>query len=271
MIRSTFIHIPGIGAKTEQRLWSDGITDWRDLLEAGDAVRMRRGLRERIEESERALVAGDSAYFSSRLPAGQQWRLFPEFRDSAAYFDIETTGLEHARHQITTIALGDGQAVRTYVLGENLDDFPADVSRYKLLVSFNGKCFDVPFCEARFPGLKLGQGHIDLRYVLRPLGYSGGLKICEQLMGLPRAPGLKDVDGFMAVRLWYRHMAGDPRALPALLRYNIEDVVNLRWLVERAYNLAIEKLPIEVPRIDVAERVRVDLPFDPSIIDELRW
>jgi hypothetical protein len=33
-------------------------------------------------------------YFSDRLPFNQTWRIFPEFRESTAYLDIETTGLD---------------------------------------------------------------------------------------------------------------------------------------------------------------------------------
>ena len=28
MLKNTFLHIPGIGSITEQRLWNSGITDW---------------------------------------------------------------------------------------------------------------------------------------------------------------------------------------------------------------------------------------------------
>ena len=86
--------------------------------------------------------------------------------------------MDRFAHQITTVALYDGAVIRTYVRGENLDKFPAGVAQYDLLVTFNGRCFDVPFCEAQFPGLRLDQTHIDLRYVLRSLGYRGGLKAC---------------------------------------------------------------------------------------------
>ncbi len=58
--------------------------------------------------------------------------------------------------------------------------------------------------------------------------------------------------------------------MPALLRYNIEDVVNLRWLMESAYNMAIARLPVAVTPIPVAERATVDLPFDPSVVEELQ-
>ena len=32
-LKNTFIHIPGIGIKTEERLWDSGILDWYDFIE----------------------------------------------------------------------------------------------------------------------------------------------------------------------------------------------------------------------------------------------
>ena len=34
MLKNPFIHIPGIGAVTEQRLWASGITSWDSPLKA---------------------------------------------------------------------------------------------------------------------------------------------------------------------------------------------------------------------------------------------
>ncbi len=212
---------------------------------------------------------GDARFFARRLLAKHHWRLYPAFRHRAAFFDIETTGLSVSRDAITTIALYDGRDTYTFVQGRNLDEFLEHVRQYDLLITYNGKCFDVPFVERQFPGLRLDQAHIDLRYFLRSLGYGGGLKGCERQLGLARTPGLEEVDGFMAVKLWRAHERGDPRALPALLRYNIEDVVNLQWLMETAYNMAVTALPIQVERMSVAERFRVELPFEKSILDEL--
>jgi hypothetical protein len=203
------------------------------------------------------------------MPGKHHWRLYPAFRNRVAFLDIETTGLSSTHDDITTIAVYDGREIQTFVRGRNLDEFPRQISSYSLLVTYNGRCFDVPFIEAQFPGLRLDQPHIDLRYLLGSLGYHGGLKGCERAMGVAREPGLVEVDGFMAVKLWRAHRRGDPRALPALLRYNVEDVVNLQWLMETAYNLAVAKLPIDVERIEVSGRRQVDMSFDASIIHEL--
>ena len=87
--------------------------------------------------------------------------------------------------KITTIAVYDGSSIFTYVQGQNLPEFKEDIQRYKVLVTYNGKCFDIPFLE-RYFGIKLNQVHIDLRYVLRSLGYAGGLKGCERKAGIDR-------------------------------------------------------------------------------------
>lgn len=269
MIRQTFIHLPGIGTATERRLWQSGVRDWdcacRDT--ACFSPQRRDLLIQEMGASRDALVRRDGRFFAQRLPAKHLWRLYPDFCGSVAYFDIETTGLDFRHDAITTIALYDGHRVRTYVNGQNLGDFPHDISRYQVLVTYNGKCFDVPFVEAKFPGLRLDQAHIDLRYLLASLGYRGGLKGCEVQMGLARPAELREVDGFLAVRLWQAHLRGDDRALPALLRYNVEDVINLRWLMETAYNLRVQRLPIFVNPLAVGRPERVAMPFDRSIVE----
>jgi uncharacterized protein YprB with RNaseH-like and TPR domain len=273
MLRNTFVHVAGIGDRTEQYLWTLGVVDWdRALggLSGRVPARCRKCLPAAMEESQQALARGDACFFAERLAARHHWRLYSSFSGRTAFLDIETTGLG-AGSVITTIAVYDGQAIRTYVRDQNLHEFPADIRGYQLLVTYNGRTFDVPFLEREFAGLRLRQPHVDLRYLLASLGYRGGLKGCEQKLGIGRPEALQDVDGFMAVRLWWAHERGDPRALPALLRYNIEDTLNLRWLMETAYNMAVERLPVALPvkQVPVAHRPRIDWPFDAGIIQEL--
>ncbi len=272
MIKHSFVHIRGVGQTTEQRLWSAGITEWSKVpLSLPKTIPgwLRHHLPDALTESHAALRQRDGRYFASRLGSQHLWRLYPEFMDDVAFFDIETTGLSPAHHHVTTIAVYDGKDVRTFVRGRNLDEFPNHIRRYRLLVTYNGKQFDVPFLRTQFDDLPLDQAHIDLRFVLAALGYRGGLKGCERQLGLDRGAGLRDVDGFMAVRLWRAHERGDRRALPALLRYNVEDVVNLKWLMETAYNMAVSKLPIDAEPLFVVPPYHTNQPFDPSIIDEL--
>lgn len=236
MLTHTFCHIPGIGGKLERGLWQAGVTSWEEWrnpppLRLSALTRLEA---ERVLAQSRTALPDDPGFFASRLKNGESWRLFRRFRQHTAYLDIETTGLgEDAA--ITTIALYDGDAVSTFVNGRNLADFPDAVNRFQVLVTYNGKGFDIPFIE-RFFRIALPQAQIDLRFVLAKLGFKGGLKGCERMLGLSR--GLLDgVDGLFAVRLWhlYQH-SGDERYLHTLLAYNIEDTVNLERLMIEAYN-----------------------------------
>jgi len=245
MLKHTFLHIPGLGIKSEQRIWSSGIHSWDDLLRGNlkfFSLKRADTLRRSIEDSKEHLSRGNPNYFGNLLPSNQFWRFFPDFRESAAYLDIETTGLDSWGNEITTIALYDGKSVFTYVQGQNLDDFKKDVKRFKVLVTYNGRCFDVPFIESYF-GIKLNQVHIDLRYLLRSLGYTGGLKGCEKKAGIDRG-NLEGVDGYFAVLLWddYRRNRNQ-KALETLLAYNIQDVVNLEYLMVLSYNLKLNETP----------------------------
>jgi uncharacterized protein YprB with RNaseH-like and TPR domain len=244
MLRHTFCHLPGIGPKTERDLWNAGFTSWQALLDrnTAPAAPRRRSCLEHLRESVRQFDDGNPAYFAERLRSGEQWRYFADFRSSCAYVDIETTGMVLDGDEVTTVCLYDGKQVRTFVRGENLDDFPAAVARYRVLVTYNGKCFDVPFLERCF-GIRLGQAHIDLRYVLKAVGVSGGLKRCERQLGLHR-PGMEEVDGFMAVLLWQEYRRRRSRAaLDTLLAYNVHDTVNLEALLVKAHNLHVRDTP----------------------------
>ncbi len=247
MLRNTFCHIPGIGLQTEGRLWSSGLFTWEEFLrqESSRKVvgRARFGsVRRYLEQSLYQLQQSRCDYFAERLPAAQQWRLFSEFQSSTAYLDIETTGMGGRNDHITTIALYDGESVYHYVCGRNLEDFKERIGAYKLLVTYNGKCFDLPFIRntLRIP---MDHAHIDLRYVLGSLGYRGGLKSCERQLGIERFE-LEGVDGFFAVLLWRDYLYnGNPKALDTLLAYNIEDVVNLETLMVLAYNAKLQETP----------------------------
>jgi len=245
MLEHTNCHVPGIGPKIERRLWSSGVLSWRDVT--GDvpsplSPRRAQRLQSHIDASVAHLADNNPDYFCERLPSDQHWRMFPDFRHAVAYLDIETTGLGPSHDYITTIALYDGQSIYHYVQGDNLPDFMDDIGRYRLLVTYNGKSFDVPFIRSYF-GISMKQAHIDLRYVLASLGYRGGLKGCEKQLGIDREE-LDGIDGYFAVLLWRDfHRSGNERALETLLAYNIEDVVNLEMLMVHAYNLKLKKTP----------------------------
>jgi uncharacterized protein YprB with RNaseH-like and TPR domain len=262
MLKHTFCHIPGFGPGTERSLWKSGLSGWDKLAAHPDlplSAKKQAALHAHIRESTAQLQAGNADYFYRLLPSAEQWRLFANFRHQVAYFDIETTGLGDPQDYITTIVLYDGHNLRAYVQGQNLDDFARDIAAYRLLVTYNGKTFDAPFVR-RCLGAPLDQPHIDLRYVLGSLGYRGGLKGCEQQLGIPRQ-GLEDVDGFFAVLLWHDYQRGNPKALDTLLAYNALDVINLESLMVIAYNAKLADTPLGRDA-HLPASARPPLPFD---------
>ncbi len=275
MLQHTFVHLPGIGTKTELALWKKGIHTW-EVFCCEDGCRLApfgrtkyESLRNRLDECRTMLCHGDPRYFAGALSPKNLWRLFPDFRECVAYLDIETTGLGGPYDHITTAALYDGKQLFHYVHGENLDQFPRDLGKYKLLVSYNGSCFDLPFIRNHF-GIEVDQVHIDLRYLLSSLGYKGGLKGCEKSLGLDRAE-LDGVDGYFAVLLWDEFKKrGNTSALETLLAYNIADTVNLENLMVQAFNMKVSETPFRHIKIPMPGAPAIPFKADAVLIDKLR-
>ena len=259
MLENTFCHIPGIGQKTERHLWSSGFHSWYAVANGASlplSPKKAELLRSHTQESITHLANNNPNYFYECLPANQHWRMFPQFRHSTVYVDIETTGMGGSSDYITTIGVYDGQSITHYVQEDNLLQFRDDIEPYRLLVTYNGKCFDVPFIRS-YLRIRMDQAHIDLRHVLASLGYRGGLKGCEKQLGLDRGE-LEDIDGYFAVLLWYDfYNNGNPRALETLLAYNTLDIVDLETLMVLAYNLKLKGTPF-------AESHRLPIPQPPK-------
>lgn len=273
MLERTFCHLKGIGSTTEAKIWQAGVNHWNDII-GGTPTPLSKSKIVELEkgcgESMKRLDESDACWFADRLPASDQWRLYSHFRDNIAYLDIETTGTDAYSCDITTIALWNGTEVKTYVQGKNLYDFEEEIARYPLIVSFNGKCFDVPFIEKYF-GLKINAAHIDLRFVFRALGITGGLKGIERYFGMDRGDA-EGLDGYFAVLLWNEYeMYGDDRALETLLAYNVLDSVNLESLMIKGYNMHIERFP-QHDLEPIAEKTEPLNPFKAhrDVVDAIR-
>ncbi len=270
MLKQTFCHIQGIGQAGERSLWQQGICSWTDLL-AQPHIVPRVSDREIVSVLEQSISAipDNPSFFRKLLKQGDSWRLFPHYREKAGYIDIETTGLG-PECEITTIALYDGNQVRTYVNGINLDEFVDDVADIKMFISYNGISFDIPVIDQYFR-IRLDQPHIDLRYVLSRLGIKGGLKKCEKSLGINRG-SLDGIDGSFAVLLWREYERNNnEQALETLLAYNIEDTVNLERLVIEAYNRNLEKTPFYTDlQLPCPEPPQIVHQPDPAIVDIIK-
>ncbi|MGI5816722.1 MAG: ribonuclease H-like domain-containing protein [Armatimonadota bacterium] len=239
MLEHTFVHIPGVGAVTERALWDQGVVTWADAIDLGACpvgfsdARWGQSCRF-IEDSLRSLQRHDHRHFATSLPTSEHWRAYRDFRHSTAYLDIETTGC-HRSSQVTVVGLYDGRRTRTFIAGDNLDQFPEVLDQYAMIVSFNGSSFDLPYLRRSFPDLPGGHLHLDLMHALRRLGLKGGLKAIERHLGIERDDDLAGLDGWDAVRLWREYQRGNAASLDTLVRYNAADIENLELLAERAY------------------------------------
>ncbi len=155
-----------------------------------------------------------------------------------AYLDIETTGLSPWDSQITVIGihLCNGTDTRfVQLLAENItaDNLLQALEGVDVIYTYNGSRFDLPFIHCHL-GVDLAGllRHCDLMYDCWRNNLYGGFKAVERQLGIPRR--LKEINGYEAVRLWWRYVNDyDEDALATLLEYNKEDAVNLAVLKER--------------------------------------
>ena len=159
-----------------------------------------------------------------------------------AILDIETTGLSPCESDITVIGfyICSGMEARSIQL------VGRDITRTEVLqtlegvdtiYTYNGARFDLPFIHHHL-GINLAEmyDHCDLMFLCWKNQLKGGLKGVERQLGISRES--EGVDGREAIKLWYRYLySADLEALDTLLRYNLEDVVNLKTLKEILLNL----------------------------------
>lgn len=155
-----------------------------------------------------------------------------------AYLDIETTGLSPADCEITVIGIHicDGDETNfIQLVGRDItaDNTLEALNGVGVIHTYNGHRFDLPFIHRKL-GINLEElfSHRDLMYDCWKNNLRGGFKAVECQLGIDR--NLKGINGYDAVRLWWRYVdAFDLEALNTLLQYNKEDVLNLRALKEK--------------------------------------
>jgi len=258
ILPETFVHIEGIGAKTERRLWQAGILDWQAL--ARTPLARRANIMGALERSQRALERGDLDYFFMELPASERWRAFADFGPQFVAVDIETTGLS-SYDELTMIGIESAGEYRTFVRGANLADAVDALREAKGLITFNGALFDLPFIARTFPELDLPRVHVDLRFLARRVGFPGSLKTVEHDAKLDRRSELSDISGHEATVLWSEYeYEGRRRSLRDLVRYNAADTCVLRPLAELVVDRLYQALQVDRERPEGEQRL-----FDPDL------
>lgn len=162
--------------------------------------------------------------------------------DIEAYLDIETTGLSPTDCMVTVVGIYicNGEDTRVIQLvGKDitLESLLETLEGVIIIHTYNGSRFDLPFLHYGL-GIDLSRvyPHRDLMYDCWSKNLYGGLKAVERQLGIERR--LKDMNGYEAVRLWWKYVDSfDLDALNKLLEYNREDVVNLKTLKEILPNI----------------------------------
>jgi uncharacterized protein YprB with RNaseH-like and TPR domain len=234
----SFILLDRVGERTERRIWDQGVRTWdefidRDLVAPFSPARKAMA-DEALESAKEAVAGGSASFFADRLPGREMWRIYPTFRDDVVFLDIETTGLSRYS-AVTVVGLARGGEFRALVRGKDLTrrELARQLEGAKMIVTYNGASFDLPMLRNHHPVPQLELPHLDLRYVSRRVGLSGGLKHIERTLGLERDREFAMMSGEDAVHLWHLwERRSNEKALDLLLRYNRADVLNLREVAD---------------------------------------
>jgi uncharacterized protein YprB with RNaseH-like and TPR domain len=275
LLRRTFVHLKGVGARSERHLWKLGITDWEQLLrQAPQLFKAKRldDVRRSLELSLEAWQRNDLYYFDRVLPGQERWRLIPGGFPDIAYFDIEAAngGMPPATESTAIAFFFRGELHQEFEYSRKRDLLNWIMDEAALFCTYNGAAYDLPFLSAEF-GMKLEKAHIDLCPWLRRQGFQGGLKAIQRTTSHLHQRSSMDLDGYDAVRLWRMYEEALPGALETLLTYNAEDVLILEPLLVDAYNREVELHPeLNLQKLQSAPIPPLKTRMDPRIYELLR-
>jgi len=191
--------------------------------------------------------------------------------EQALFLDTETTGLAGGSGTCAfLVGLGFVEADSFVVRQMFMRDYGEEaamlqalgelLSRFDVLVSYNGKTFDIPLLESRFILSRQRSSfermlHFDLLHPARSL-WKARIESCRlmelenRLLGLERED---DVPGHMIPDLYFRFVrSGDARAMHHVFHHNRDDILSLAALTVCASDLLDENHVPDDPLDDVS-------------------
>ena len=166
--------------------------------------------------------------------------------DRVCYLDIETTGLKSSPLFLIGLLYkeGDGLVVdqlfaRDYGEEKSLLEFTSDyLRRFSLVVTFNGKSFDIPYILERMALWGIGgfgfESHLDLLHLSRKV--VGGNTPNHRLQTLERcllgSSRIDDTPGHRIPDLYHDFVrSGNAAAISGIIEHNRIDLVSMARLV----------------------------------------
>ncbi|HEX9277590.1 MAG TPA: ribonuclease H-like domain-containing protein [Casimicrobiaceae bacterium] len=246
----------GISADREQALWRSGVATWDDLeriYQPQLSLITGRGgssaaLRE-LDLSREALARRELQYFAEKLPKREHYRLAYAFPEETIFLDIETTGLSRYYDYITLVGVSQGKSYYVHLRGCNPQPLIEAINSAKVVVTFNGSLFDLPFVRQEFAEVRIPLVHVDLRFLARRAGLSGGQKEIEERLSIKRPAQVSNVRGDSAPALWHRFRRGDEEALRRLMLYNYSDVLGMKGIFDVVAGRLVKRL--RIPLLDL--------------------
>lgn len=242
MIRNSYVFLPGISEKTEKNIWKLGIRSWDDFMARKEIKGISKHRKlfcdRKLTEARKNLYELNSPYFKDKLDSKDMWRLYGFFKEEAVFLDIEASGIESDAY-ITIVGLFDGINTKVMVRNMNLDldKLREELKKYKIIITFNGSRFDLPFLSKRCHDLFPDIPHIDLRTMCSKAGIKGGLKDIEKELGIKRQNKIIErMYGGDPFLLWRMFLgSGDDYYLRILVEYNEEDCINMKQIANIIY------------------------------------
>jgi uncharacterized protein YprB with RNaseH-like and TPR domain/predicted nuclease with RNAse H fold/dephospho-CoA kinase len=240
MLQHTFQHLRGFSERRERELWQTHtytLTSFREQAPTqrqlfADDDDSTKGASNELDASIRALAASDVDFFVERLARREHFRLALAFPSDTIFLDIETTGLSRVYNHITVVGWFLNNEYGFFVRGQSIAPLEKALKRAKVIVTFNGSLFDIPFIRHEIPQVHVPAAHVDLRFLARRIGLSGGQKLIEQQLELARDSSVSSMTGEFAPVLWADYKRGDIDALRRLLRYNAADILGMRKIFD---------------------------------------
>jgi predicted nuclease with RNAse H fold len=153
-------------------------------------------------------------------------------KEDIVFLDIETTGLSRVYDYVTVIGIERNGVYHAHKEGDSMEKVHKMLRGANTLVTFNGTLFDVKFLQHHFKDLVFPPHHIDLRFLMRRIGYTGGQKAIEVSLGLKREEEVRGLTGYEAVVLWHEYRRGSIESLEQLLAYNHADIQGMKHMLE---------------------------------------